>query len=139
MRHPSRELAVRGPGAIPPVEMYDVVVRAGMPNPKSVTVTGDQRGGHPSRRDQARRGADGPERLPAGAAVRSVCPSAAPPDGGEEGEAKATHEDGILEVKSPTSERAKPTSVEAQWRRRVAHGLSPEHLTDTVREAKEEA
>lgn len=104
----------------PAVEMFEtgdeVVVRAEMPNVDpanvDVTVTGDAitiKG--TVRQDEEKKDRSYYRReLRYGSYVRTL-PLPAEVNGGD---AKATYRDGVLEVKIPKSERAKPTSVKVQ-------------------------
>jgi HSP20 family protein len=104
----------------PAVEMYetdqDVVVRAELPNidPKQVdvTVTDDAitLKGETKREEEHKDRNYYRRELRYGAFVRTL-PLATEV---KSGEAKATYKDGVLEVKIPKSERAKPTSVKVQ-------------------------
>ncbi|HET7265231.1 MAG TPA: Hsp20/alpha crystallin family protein [bacterium] len=103
-----------------PVEMYEtgdeVVVRAEMPNvdPANVDVTVTKEA--ITLRGTVRRAEEKEDRayyrreLRYGSYVRTL-PLPAEVTGGE---AKATYKDGVLEVKIPKSERAKPTTVKVQ-------------------------
>lgn len=104
----------------PAVEMFEtadeVVVRAEMPNVDpanvDVTVTGEAitiKG--TVRQDEGKKDKSYYRReLRYGSYVRTL-PLPAEVNGGD---AKATYKDGVLEVKIPKSERAKPTSVKVQ-------------------------
>ena len=104
----------------PAVEMYEtndeVVVRAEMPNvdPSNVdvTVTGDAITikGTVRKEEEKKDRAYFRRELRYGYYVRTL-PLPAEVTGGN---AKATYKDGVLEVKIPKSERAKPTSVKVQ-------------------------
>jgi len=104
----------------PAVEMYEtgdeVIVRAEMPNVDpskvDVTVTGDAitiKGSVRQEEEKKDRSYYRRE-LRYGSYVRTL-PLPAEVNGGD---AKATYRDGVLELKIPKSERAKPTSVKVQ-------------------------
>lgn len=104
----------------PAVEMYEtgdeVIVRAEMPNvdPSNVdvTVTGDAITikGTVRQEEEKKDRSYYRRELRYGSYVRTL-PLPAEVKGGD---AKATYKDGVLEVKIPKSERAKPTSVKVQ-------------------------
>ena len=104
----------------PAVEMFEtgdeVVVRAEMPNVDpanvDVTVTGDAITikGTVRQEEEKKDRSYYRRELRYGSYVRTL-PLPAEVNGGD---AKATYKDGVLEVKIPKSERAKPTSVKVQ-------------------------
>lgn len=120
-RRPGRT-AQNGPAAAwaPAVEMYEtgdeVVVRAEMPNvdPSNVDVTVTDEAitikGTARQEEEKKDRSYYRRELRYGAYVRTL----PLPAEVKSGDAKATYKDGVLEVKIPKSERAKPTSVKVQ-------------------------